>query len=108
MKGKHLFSFLLLLMVAVNSWSRVITFDYTYKGCTLLYSVEGDTKTVNVNRSAGGNIADGGTVYIPSKVSYDGNEYTVVKITEYTFRNDQDITRVIYPSSLTYVGSEAF
>lgn len=114
MKGKHLFSFLLLLMVAVNSWGT--QFKYTYKGSTLNYIVLGDTKSVsvcykctdNTGHNYYGDIADDGTVFIPRVVSNNGTEYTVTEIFSDGFSENPNILRVIYPYSLVYVGSEAF
>ena len=49
-----------------------------------------------------------GSVVIPEKVTYNGKEYPVTSIREYTFYNCSGLTSITIPNSVTDIGSAAF
>ena len=89
------------------------TFTYKYRGKTLQYSVldkEAKTATTSVgslNMGAQHTYA-GGDVEIPSTVEYEGEQYTVTELGEYSFRSCLDLTSVIIPPSVTKIGPDCF
>lgn len=48
-----------------------------------------------------------GDIVIPESISYDGNNYTVVRATNGAFQNT-DITSIILPNSITSLGNNCF
>ena len=49
-----------------------------------------------------------GSVVIPEKVTYNGKEYSVTGIREYTFYNCSGLTSVTIPNSVTYISEYTF
>ncbi len=49
-----------------------------------------------------------GSVTIPESITYDGTEYSVTSIGEYSFYNCKDMTSVTIPYSVTFIGDVAF
>lgn len=106
MKKLLLFGILMLLPMLV------FAYDFSYNG--LRYSFVSLTdQTVEIassNQSAGsdGASAYSGDIVIPSSVSYDGKEYTVIGIGQSAFVNCVSISSISLPNTLTYIGKEAF
>lgn len=49
-----------------------------------------------------------GDIVIPEVVTYDGSEYFVTEIGDYTFYECQGLQSIAIPSSVTYIGADAF
>ena len=49
-----------------------------------------------------------GDIVIPSKITYEGNEYVVNKISEYAFQYCYDLNSVEIPSTIDSIGEKAF
>lgn len=100
MKKVLLIPFLLIICVKVFSMS------FTYEG--IMYSVVStEDKTVYVTRD---NIPAtySGKVEIPEKVFYEGIEFTVIGISDYTFVDDSKLTEIILPKTITILGDQIF
>lgn len=100
---------LLCLLLALSATLAVHAqtfFNYTYSGKTLRYRVIDGT--MNVRVSDGNNKTTLGSITIPSTVTYDGQSYTVTEITAHGFEENLGLTSVIYPTTLTSIGSNAF
>ena len=109
MKQKNL----LLLLGIVSSMSAVARdFEYTYEGQTITYTVIDEeaktceTKAGNGTYDTGNSIS--GALFIPEQ-AYDGTtNYTVTSIASDSFTNNSDLTSVVLPKSVTFIGREAF
>lgn len=83
------------------------TFDYTYEGKTLRYTVISEAdKTVKMTYRYDETLK--GDLVIPEKVSCNGNYYTVIEIEEGVFMDWWGLTSVTIPNSVTTIGSYAF
>lgn len=104
---KELLLFVLMLLPMVAS-----AYDFSYQG--VRYSFVSTTeKTVEVASSSQSAGSDGSSLYsgdivIPSIVTFNGKEYTVVGIGESAFVNCAGMTSISLPSTLTYIKKEAF
>lgn len=49
-----------------------------------------------------------GELVIPSRVTINNNDYTVVGVTESAFMNNTSLTKVVLPSTVTSIGNMAF
>ena len=63
------------------------------------------TETLNLITSNG---SYSGTIEIPSKVTYEGEEYTVTKIGDDAFNCSSKLTSVTIPNGVTSIGNRAF
>lgn len=50
----------------------------------------------------------GGDIEIPAKVSFESKEYTVVRVREFSFRNNENLTSVILPETIETIENGAF
>lgn len=66
------------------------------------YDNENMTATLKTASSASG------VVYIPRRVKFGNNEYVVAGIGNGAFKNNKNIISIIVPSTITYIGNEAF
>lgn len=111
MRFKQLTSFgrlSLLLFAAMVGWSSSAqTFNYTYEGDALTYSVQNEHE-VSVYSSKVNNWYADGDVIIPATVTYDGVEYTVTSVANDAFSENNYVTGVTLPSTVTELGSYAF
>ena len=71
----------------------------------ITYVVNNDVNTVSVTS---GNAKYSGDVAIPSSVVYLGNTYSVNSIGDNAFRDCHDLTSIIIPNSVKYIGERAF
>lgn len=113
----HLTAFLILILLALFparlSAKEGDIIYYTYQGQLITYIIlSEDDKTVATNPGSGeygyaGNEAQGSLV-LPSKVVKRDTEYTLVKISDYSFIRCTDLTSVTIPNSVTTIGEMAF
>ena len=98
---KHLIV-LLLSLIAIPSFAR--DFSFTYEGQTLKYTVlDENAKTCETKR-----VYIDGSVIIPETVSDGTDNYTVIAIGAESFRNNNRLTEVTIPKSVTTIGEYAF
>ncbi len=89
-----------------NIEDNTVTVDYIHEGKTLSYFVMlNDARTCSVSRCD--NEIEG-DVIIPSTITYEGVEYTVISIGESAFENCSALTSVEIPNSVTSIGGYAF
>ena len=92
------------------------TFDFSAvcgSGQTLYYKIEaGGNNTVTLVApgypSWTGYDRPTGNVVIPEQVEHQGNTYTVVKVNGDVFQECPELTSVVVPNTVTYMGSLAF
>ena len=89
------------------------TIDYgmyslRYESDSIFYNITGQLSG-DILKVAGIDVyAEGLSVEIPSKVTYNDKEYTVTSIGDYAFYNCYNLTNIEIPSSVTSIGSSAF
>lgn len=93
-----LFSALIALHAAAQ------TFTYKYKDVELRYSVL-NSNSCSVATSQSTTLT---SAPIPATVTYNGTSYTVTRIDERAFENCTNLTTVVMPNSVSYVGAYAF
>lgn len=102
--NKLLLTFLLGMIVTFPQ-AFAQTFNYTYEGQTITYTVDSESdKTVFIKRY---NVLSG-EVIIPSYVKYNEESYTVTGIGNYAFGGCSGLTSVIIPESVTSISNGAF
>lgn len=69
------------------------------------YEIIEDSQNVSV---AAGTLTYSGDIVIPPTVTYDNCTYKVTTIGNSAFTNSTDLTSVVFPESLTKIGSYAF
>lgn len=101
----------MILSLPVRVFSET-NFSFEYEGQTLQYTITNENaKTVETR---GTKLMSGihhditGALIIPSKVKYNGVEYTVTGIGMNSFSQCGGITSVVLPSTITSVGANAF
>ena len=107
---------LLILLLNAVGLTKVYAYDFittSPSGHDIAYTIiNSDAKTVRTERHWDEDINDfykcSGAVVIPSSVGYEGNTYTVTEIGAYTFQNNNLMTSVAIPSSVTGIGYCAF
>ena len=97
---KRLSSFLFLVML-VSLGARAE--DVEIEG--ICYSLNSETQTAGVVKKNGGYQGD---IIIPSSVTYESTNYSVIKIQNEAFRYNKDLTSITFPNSIETVGSNAF
>jgi hypothetical protein len=95
-----LFVMVLTVVEATNAIAQSFTSN------NLNYSVNSDGVSVTVTGLA--NTSYHGACNIPESVSYNSNSYSVTKIAASAFYNCTGITSATIPSTLTFIGNEAF
>ena len=86
--------------------NEVLEYDFEVDGIYYNYGTEPQTAVVTYK-----SIPDrgySGFVNIPEKVEYNGVEYAVTEINEYTFMDCTGLTKVNIPNSVKYIGRFAF
>lgn len=85
-------------------------FSYTYGGTTIKYSIKDGNAVTKAGTTTGkpGNTDIKGDVVIPETVVYNKKEYTVTEISGFSFSNNNGITSVTLPSTVTTISSNGF
>lgn len=81
-------------------------------GVEIWYNFDSSTKTASVTYKGWSPYSNNdryiGNVVIPSKVTYEGEEYGVTSIVENAFSRCSSLTSVTIPKSVTWIGRHAF
>lgn len=86
-----------------KAYAQYYKFDADNNGVTIHYTARGNSATVVSNDEK-----YSGDVVIPSTVSYDGIDFSVVAIGSFAFSESADLNSVSLPSSLLSIGDYAF
>jgi len=103
--GKAISAALFVLLLNVAGLTNALAQSFT-EGI-LKYAVNSNGVSVTVTGLSNNNPYYG-AVNIPESASYNGNTYSVTKITASAFINCTGITSVTIPSSMTFIGDKAF
>ena len=108
---KRLFYFILLALLMSLTSTPVLghSFSAEYEGKTIYYNILSGNTTVEVTYyGSGGEIFYTGSIVIPSKVTYNAKEYTVIKIGGYAFSGCTGLESITIPNSVTTIDQYAF
>lgn len=100
---KHLMLFLVCLVSMNQVHAQYYHFEAESDGSTIYYTARGTSATV-----VSGDEQYSGNVIIPSTVSYDGKDFTIVAVGSFAFSECADLNSVSLPSSLLSIGDYAF
>ena len=81
---------------------------YAFQYSKLNYSVVSESAKTVMVASQNKSTSLSGSVVIPSKVTYNGNDYTVVEIDGDAFIECRNIAKIVVPSSVTKIGGGSF
>ena len=112
---KKYFALFVLVILVTNSYSQTYSFSAECEtGQTLYYQIEdGDHNEVSIVAPGcpscwTGYVRPVGNMVIPERINYQGNNYTVVKINGGVFKDCPELTSVVVPNTVTYIGKLAF
>lgn len=113
---KKLVTISVLMALAIGAFAQQFNFSAVCEsGQTLYYQIEaGSNNTVALVAPAPGYPSwsgydrPTGNVIIPEQVEHQGTTYTVVKVNGDVFRECPELTSVVVPNTVTYIGSLAF
>nr|MCR4665092.1 leucine-rich repeat domain-containing protein [Paludibacteraceae bacterium] len=75
----------------------------------IMYNLDATTRTATVAKIVQYNqYYYSGAIVIPEQVSYNNRDYTVIGIDEQAFYQQQNLTSVVIPATVTSIGSSAF
>ena len=98
---KKFFSLLLSVVAATTAWAQT-----TFTSGDFTYTVtDADAKTVSVKQA---NNQVGGDLVIPATAQNDGVSYSVTSIAESGFKDNANITSVVFPASMRSTGGSCF
>ena len=98
---KKFFSLLLSVVAATTVWAQT-----TFTSGDFTYTVtDADAKTVSVKQA---NNQVGGDLVIPATAQNDGVSYRVISIAESGFKDNANITSVVFPASMRSTGGSCF
>ena len=106
---KHKVFFLLLALLAISQAVRAFDFSVQAPSGQWLYFniISGHVEVVRPGKGASYNGYVSGDLTIPDSVTYSGTTYAVTTIAIGAFLGS-DITSVNIPTSITYIGEQAF
>lgn len=81
---------------------------YAFQYSELNYSVVSESAKTVMVASQNNSTSLAGSIVIPSKVTYNGNDYTVVEIEGNAFIECRNIAKIVVPSSVTKIGGGSF
>jgi hypothetical protein len=100
---------ILLVIILTSSLSKAYAYDYAIAnsdGITIFYNIISDSEhTLSVVR---GETLYSGALVLPTKVTIEGSDYTIIKIGEQAFMGCPDLISIIMPESVTEIGAQAF
>lgn len=101
---KKIFLSLILSLVTIATWARDTKINGIY------YNVDNTTKTAEVTQRdmLMGDEQYSGNITIPSSITFNGTEYTVVSIGIEAFCLCADLISVTIPNSVVSIGDNAF
>ena len=98
---KKFFSLLLSVVAATTAWAQT-----TFTSGDFTYTVtDADAKTVSVKQA---NNQVGGDLVIPATAQNDGVSYSVTSIAESGFKDNANITSVVFPANMRSTGKSCF
>ena len=98
---KKFFSLLLSVVAATTAWAQT-----TFTSGDFTYTVtDADAKTVSVKQA---NNQVGGDLVIPATAQNDGVSYSVTSIAESGFKDNANITSVVFPASMRSTSGSCF
>lgn len=98
--GRRIFSFILSVVMLVSVFSFAVSAeDYSFT-----YYFANEAMTEIYITGFRGDVPEDGVVIVPDSV----NDYTVIGIAEYAFKNLQEIEGVVVPDNLEYLDENAF
>lgn len=100
---KHLMLFIVCLLSMNNVYAQYYHFEAESDGSTIYYTARGTSATV-----VSGDEQYSGNLIIPTIVSYDGKDFSVVAVGSFAFSECADLNSVSLPSSLLSIGDYAF
>ena len=100
---KHLMMLFVCLVSMNQVHAQYYRFEAESDGSTIYYAARGTSATV-----VSGDEQYSGNVIIPSTVSYDGKDFSVVAVGSFAFSECADLNSVSLPSSLLSIGDYAF
>ena len=100
---KHLMMLIVCLVSMNQVHAQYYRFEAESDGSTIYYTARGTSATV-----VSGDEQYSGNVIIPSTVSYDGKDFSVVAVGSFAFSECADLNSVSLPSSLLSIGDYAF
>ena len=100
---------ILLVIILTSSLSKAYAYDYAIAnsdGITIFYNIISDSEhTLSVVR---GETLYSGALVLPTKVTIEGSDYTIIKIGEQAFMGCPDLISIIMPETVTEIGAQAF
>lgn len=109
-KIRGFFVFIFCLLLGTNN-ANALAHDFEVDGIYYRFISETDTAVVVTYRGFMPESYDNeyiGDVKIPEEVSYNGNVYSVTKISGSAFKDCTELTSITIPNSVTFIGPSAF
>ena len=109
---KRLYSLLLSIILSLTYAATARDFTYTYEGQTLTYTViDEDAKTCATKAgdySQGGNSVKGALILPETAIDENGDKFTLVSISKYSFSYSDSLISVTIPDRVTYINFTSF
>ena len=102
---KHFYPQFLMSRAIVSllfAFSPMFLWAQSYTQNNVNYYIDGSTAYVGTSSEATGDVT------ILDKITVDGTEYPVTRINTYAFANNENLTAVNFPNTLTVIGRYAF
>jgi len=97
---KQFFTRIVIVVILLSWFTDIEAYDFQYGNlCYTITSIP--KKTVEIAKS---NINYSGRIIIPAKVMYKNREWKVTGIGDYAFMNRIQLTEIVLPSTIEYIG----